>query len=1090
MRSLRALPVAVLLASCSSQPTIVPVRNLERPSDMTFVCLGSIGSGDQRRLSGRPMARCHPPSAADVDPFLETPRLFGTFAFIANSARGELSVVDMDTNTNANPPTLVDLDPSLPGYNTVPIGVFPEMMAASQDGCRVVTANRGSCDLTLIDPQRLLTARFGVAKASTDTGPVTEHVTINTGSHRPLAVAPKEIVFLPQALKDLNSQALEENACLAGDGAYVGPAGNDVPAARTPWRALVTFPGCDLVAMVELPSGTIVSSVYIRPDRVEDAGTEPVCPVECGPGITPPADASAVASQDAPAAAGGDATVADGGGPGDAAGAAAPTLAGPLRVGALAVLPDGKRVYVGAEGAPFVSALDITASGLTIPGDGGRIPLHDDAGGVTRLRLSVDPYRPSADMQSLGRFIGDRGDFLYAIARDDSIRLVDVGARLTLSTGMKERECDTNIDPLFLGSLPNGPDHGCYFVEDPQMPPLQRRALTMGPGIRIPTVFTPDVPPPLPRDIAFAHVKGTPNVSGAVADPALDGDFGYVLASNGAVYVLRLDPRTLTLDPQPPFTGSTRLMNHSFVNFNLTQRGQGPARVNVLPGRNFTFTEVPLPAQITLLPLRGPRLESVSDSDATSGIVIYSWARFPDQTAATPQTWQITWEGQLPNTARLEGEVEQPVSGSGSAGALRDLGVDFCDSGVLNGDILLFPGCTLDTDCFPAGTAVCRQAAAGSPGLCFPRTAVKDEKFAENCRRHLGSRRRYEIVSSTPGRLELGLKIDEVPRTSLTPCTPKERQEDDTDCRVAPAYAGFRCLQVRAEDRPRCVQPCGIQAGDGSFTRDDTRCRVGTVCEDVPGSVVGPLCVEGPPLDQKCWPVQSSYRVQAGNSFIITGTAAPIPPVARTAGGQCVADLSRHQLLVNRIPLDAPRCEQIPDGTTVAKALEQMPQGPTGTWGNPCLFQAPNDDEGETTTGSPFPAVCTERACHVKALFQNQQVRFVMTNLEEYAGDAAISYFDVTGGFRPATADYPDDVIITAGVRILQGPIKTPESPGPMGGTNEAFVVFPYLFVVDQGRTASSLASRGQVLRLNPRTGTLGIPRFDGIFTVHPFQIQ
>jgi hypothetical protein len=114
----------------------------------------------------------------------------------------------------------------------------------------------------------------------------------------------------------------------------------------------------------------------------------------------------------------------------------------------------------------------------------------------------------------------------------------------------------------------------------------------------------------------------------------------------------------------------------------------------------------------------------------------------------------------------------------------------------------------------------------------------------------------------------------------------------------------------------------------------------------------------------------------------------------------------------------------------------------------------------------------------------------VMTNLEEYGGDADITRFDVAGGFIPVTADYPDDVIITAGVRILQSPMKAPESPGTMGLTNEAFVVFPYLFVVDQGRTATSLASRGQVLRLDPRAGTLGIPRFDGIFTAHQFQLQ
>jgi hypothetical protein len=430
--------------------------------------------------------------------------------------------------------------------------------------------------------------------------------------------------------------------------------------------------------------------------------------------------------------------------------------------------------------------------------------------------------------------------------------------------------------------------------------------------------------------------------------------------------------------------------------------------------------------------------------------------------------------------------VVRAGTGPGPAGALRDLGVDFCDSGTLTGDIVLFPGCLQDSDCLPVGTALCRQAAAGTPGLCFPRTAARDDQFLARCRRVLTSRRRYEVVSSTPRQLELGPKIDEVARTGLNPCTPVAPEVDDPQCRVGVAYAGYRCLQVRSDDHPRCVQPCGVAGPDG-----DRRCRIGTVCEDVPGSLVGPLCVEGPPLDESCWPAQASYRVQAGHSFMVVGSSAAVPPVARNEGGQCVPDLSRHELLINRIPLDAPHCQNVADGTPVATALEQQPQGgmmPSPA-GNPCLFQAPNDDEGEAATNTPYPAVCMMRACHVKALFQNQQVRFVMTNLEEYAGDADSTRFDVAGGFVPLSGDYPDDVIITAGARILPSPMKTPESPGMSAGLTD-FTSFPYLFVVDQGRTASSLNARGQILRLNPRSGSLGIPRFDGIFTVHQFQLQ
>jgi hypothetical protein len=1045
------------LAGCSGQPTLVTARNLERPADMTFVCLATIGTGEQRKLSGRPMEACDPPDANPPSRGTVT-RILGEFSFITNTARGELSVADMDPA----PPQLVDLDPALPGYNTVPIGAFPEAMSSSQDGCQVVTANRGSCDLSLIDPQRLLAPYFGVTATTADpamaasvsaVSRAVQRVELTTGSHRILKAAPKEVLFLPQARTDLKSEVMEENACGPGNGAYVGPReGTD--AVRTPWRALVTLPSCDLVAMIELPSGTIVSSVYLRPDGVEDAGTEPVCPVDCGPGITLPGDAAA-----APSPADG-ATASVDGGPG----AAAPAPVRPLRVGALAIRPEGTRVYVGAEGAPFIQALDITGQGLAVPADGGRIPLHESPGGVTRLRLSVDPYKPSPDGTAQGRFVGGRGEFLYAFAQDGSMRLVDV-ERIE-STGFKERECDVNLDPLFLGSLPRGPRHGCYLAGDPLTPAVPRRALAVGPGIRLPTFFAPDQPPPLPRDIAFAQVTGAP--IGTTSDPALDGVFGYVLASDRQVYVLSVDPGRFLEDHQ--------LMNHTIVDADLTASASGPPSVNVAPARSFTDTLVPLPIQISATLSRGPRLESTSD--IRDGIRVQSWARFPDPEAAPPQREFVRWEGQLPGTGRLEGEVMAPGDNAGPAGGLRDLGADFCDAAVLSGDILLFPGCTQDTDCLPAGTAVCRQASAGTPGLCFPTTEPRDDQFIARCRRYLGSRRRYEVVSSTPQRLEVALKLDEVPRTAFNACTPRANEADDVDCRIAPAFAGFRCLQVRSDEKPRCVQPCGASNPDG-----DRRCRAGTVCEDVPGSLVGPLCVEGPPLEPSCSPVQARYVVQVGRSFLVTGfmvtgAVIPPPPVARLDGGQCVPDLGRHQFLVNRISLDAPHCENVADGTPAAMALDVIPQGPPGVRGNPCLYQAPNNDE---TPASDLP--------HVKALFQNQQFRFVLTNLEDYVGDGASTRFDVVGGFVPLTASpgSQEDSVLSLGVRILEGPRKTLESPG-MSVPSAPYVSFPYLFVVDQGRTASG--GRGQILRLNPRGGTLGIPRFEGLFNANPFQLQ
>src|SRR4029079_1399067 len=130
---------------------------------MTFACLGVFdesqsqpdgGATDggatsgQLVLSGRPMSACQP-GGGDAT--------HHTFAFVPNSASGQLAVLDADHWT------LVDFDPTVGGYNQGPLGILPEQIAASDDGCRVVATNRGSCDLTLVDPAALLTANLKAA---------------------------------------------------------------------------------------------------------------------------------------------------------------------------------------------------------------------------------------------------------------------------------------------------------------------------------------------------------------------------------------------------------------------------------------------------------------------------------------------------------------------------------------------------------------------------------------------------------------------------------------------------------------------------------------------------------------------------------------------------------------------------------------------------------------------------------------------------------------------------------------------------------------------------------------------------------------
>ena len=147
-------------------PNILPTNDLNRPTDIAFMCLGAFGTpgtdadaadGDRAVHRVRPADEGLPPPAvddtrADISPTVS--KRNRTFAFVPNSASGDLSVVDADTWK------LVDLDKSTGGYGRAPLGTLPEQISASTDGCRLVTANRGSCDLTLVDPSTLLASTF------------------------------------------------------------------------------------------------------------------------------------------------------------------------------------------------------------------------------------------------------------------------------------------------------------------------------------------------------------------------------------------------------------------------------------------------------------------------------------------------------------------------------------------------------------------------------------------------------------------------------------------------------------------------------------------------------------------------------------------------------------------------------------------------------------------------------------------------------------------------------------------------------------------------------------------------------------------
>jgi hypothetical protein len=1085
--------LAGLLGACSATPTAIPARNLERPGDMAFVCLAVDQTGV---LSGQPMCQCHPPGKKDpaIQATNASPRQLGTFALVTNTARGEMAAVDLDKGK------LIDLDPSVFGFNMLPVGSMPESLSASYDGCWVAVANRNSCDLSLVDPSSLLASLFkfadGTVPRSAVGGDPTVRVTPQTASGRPLHASPKEIAFLlPDRAHGL-CQAAAEQAALCQ------------PAALSQPLALVTFPSCDLVALLDMSSGKIQDSVYIRPQGAIPAGKEPTCPVDCNPEST--SGEEPAIDQD-----GGESASASDGGIGD--GSASSTAR--LKVGALALLPDSSRVYVGASAADdFIAALDIVNGGFSIPSGGGKIPLEAGAIGIDHLRLSVDPFKLTLDIDSHGSFLEGRGKFLYAFARDGSVRVVNVGDR-------PEQECDVNAQPG-----PGAPTNTPCFPVNPGTRET-RNPLAQGPGIRIPLLPVRTAAPPIARDIAVVDLPVSS--AGINKNPqALAGQFAFLLASNDTVYILNLAPTTLV---NGVVVDDVSVQTHSFREVRAT--GQLAPDMLMLsstpPLRTPQATDLLFPTTPILTTFSAPRLEKVT---VASDIRPYSatspnysttdyWANFPYPSTYVSRVFSIVWEDTLPDTLRSSGKLSEPAANM-PAGALDDAGGNFCAHDVLAGDLVVLPGCTADTDCNPQDRFSCRQPISGATGLCLRKDAPQE--VIDGCARFSGSRRRYEILTARPTRLELGLHLDEVPKTSLN-----RIPETDGDCQPTDSHKpsgnrlGFSWQQVWPNETfKRCVQPCGTP--DAKPEDADRDCRPGFVCETVPGSLApklsGPVnktgyCVEAPPLKLECWSQPGNrYHVDVGNSFLVSGTALPDLKTGQTVDGQCQPDPNRDPVLTNRIPLSAPLCKTIdgvvpientaknlltPSSTPTQAALfgqspprpdgllpPNLPYTPVGAPGpNPCLYQDANYDDLTSTaeTTSPDGGAPPKP---VKALFQNPQIRFVLTNLDQYAGDNLITRINLTGGFIPATVALPSyDVALTQPFRIYPGPTKLPDSPfiTEAGST----ISYPYVYILDQGRTALTPNSRGQIVRLNARKGDNALTTLDPANSGStPFQIQ
>lgn len=815
------LALALAATGCGQEQILVPTRNLDRPVAVAFACLKLDSALDPYE----------PATPGDCDTDDGTRRLYG---FVADSTRGEVAIVD------ATGERLVDLEPALPGFQFVPVGALPSDAAATPDGCRVATANYGSCDFSLVDT---VTAAGGASDV-----PMTWRT-------RPVAGS-TEIRARPHSLVVRPGTAFE--ACPVG----------------APYEAYVTFPGCGLVARVDLASGDVREALRIGTDRVERVAdiADLACPDECGAGEAARADSARPAGLD--------------------------------------LSDDGSKLVVAAEGAPYVAWAELDrATGEFV--SFGRIPIEGAAG--TR-RVSISPTT-------------DAGRFAYAVATDGTVRV------LSLALG---RECETNVDPRALLEVVPAGDAFCFPVGDPAYPqrPLARGPgiylgkTGIGGDLAVDVSFgrirccpsEPDDDGECPDDPDLAVCLDDPESSeagegdGALATVFYDGVYAFVVSTLGAVYVVDVQDdyasartaggfrrEALPHALRPTFARADHDCDEDendgvtdfrwklpFADAPVLQHGD-----EVIARGDMDYPDV---LDVTACPDECSEDEDGACVNPCGQECLWPddhGLSFPDPRAVEEETIALAFEGGIPGTGRSTGRVGL----CNGRPCVADVGAAFCGRGVEDGDVVEMTGCGGDADCDTLIEECAFDPATppGVGGFCVP--ADRAEEQVDACLRIVRSRREWRVVEAWDDHLVLDLLP--VPLHC----------EDEAIC-------------------GECVNPAESNDCLRSCTRatEDVDCP-GAVCEQVGGQGV---CVAAPPMDPACYATIARYVVRAGGAYrVLYGNDNEFFHRVVPAGdGRCAIDATgaKSPLLVSRIPLSPPGCVD-PAGPTPNPCVEQSRTG-------------------------------------------------------------------------------------------------------------------------------------------------------------------
>lgn len=1090
------------LTSCNqTTQQDIPNRVLDRPTDVALVCArvdcfdddgdGEVDAGECK-TTALPLDSCADDSSSCVSDVVYDQ--FGIYdegyahilGFIANSERNEISIFTQCSDE------LIDLDVDVPGYNFVPAGVLPTHIDSGDDGCRVVSSNLGSCDLTVLDGEGFAAFGLDIREGGLSNTVVEPSELVTTlipqrydvGEDRwvPLAARPGELEVVPTTLSTAPDNLLDSPD---QDTAFECSPGQE-------GSVYVTFPSCGLVAEVDILTGHILQSVQLETQddgtvEVVPTGSSPLCAVEC-PGQLAPDDPQP--------------------------GVIAPSEFNPQAIELLVSRIDeededpreeeqDRSLFVGGLGSDWLIELRIDVDGTWIDDQVQQLELPN-ASGVSRIRVSPVVEGREADSS-------DDLRFLYVITGDGSTRVIgrapDPSDDAPIGT-----ECDTQRDPATISTTDPSPMCRAAGEDD-----VERRALAQGPGIRAPNGA--DV-----TDWAFFEYGDATSGSESTNVPIVQqGTFALGTTTQGRLVYVMIDGarvldeqtvETLTDEQDPAALMSVELAPHSF----LPDPDLDPLPLveDAVPPRTFpvdydvarllapslrlvdsAYLDDPLDPDSSLLDNHSEKDLLAADDDWRGSAPIYdNYApriAVHDYRSWVASDWELQWEGILVGTSSTgrvacdtpgwEGgtcRVEEPDDAR-----IHDAAAKFCDAGVLPGDKLVILGCTEDDQC-GTGRRCLRETAGGgeSSGICVSEQAYDDSSqtlrniCAPFIRDACGEAyREYTITKAYQD--ELWIQAMDIPAQSRVNLvenedgtfTPEEQvgamicadEQPDTDCVTDADCGGL-------DHEGRLVS----ESGNEEFPWQCVEARCRRPCEDAQECMLRPL--PGP----TCFAEFVPYQVRLRNAFYVDGPFGTLDAVvADPTTGECERNeaIGLSPLLTSRIPLPPSSAADDPDWNAIPVCPDGNDVLPTDP--NPCRVQA---------SGDLFRTLSYD-GTHVDALrYSTPSFSLILdlTSLEVLVAEIPSSDGTRwTGEFAPFRRSriprgYTQEFGLESGYtpRLANGalnsyaltlPVRLVPSPEPFA-----------VYIVDASGPGTTSGIRGQVLRFLADTGSIDTT-FDGV---------